>query len=116
MPVITSTSLYPEPLRTLAFGFINDVTYTTLGSSFVNPTRLIHLQNLTDVDVTISFDGVDDHLYVASGGFVLFDVTTNRDAQAVGLFFSVGTRLYVRSVSGDPTLGVVALSTLYGRN
>ena len=115
MANVVSTIMYPEPLRSRAFGFINDVTYTAIGSAFQNAVRLIHLQNLTDTDVTVSWDGVTDHLYLAAGAFVIFDVTANRDQQGIGFFFSVGTRLYARSVTSDPTLGVVALSAFYGR-
>lgn len=116
MSLVIANSMYPEPLRSLAFGFINDVSYTTLGSSFVNPIRIMHLQNLTDTDITVSWDGVDDHLLVAAGGFILFDITANKDQQSIGFFFPSGTRLFVRSVSGDPTMGIVTLATFYGRS
>lgn len=104
--------LYPETLRTLAFGSISAV-YTGIGSALDNPCRIFYLLNATDVLLTFSFDGVNDHLVLPSGGFILLDVTSNMSLTGGSLSISQGQRIYVK---GSPTSGSVYLSVFYGSN
>ena len=101
--------LYPEPLRSLAFGGISG-TYAGIGTSFTSPSRIFWVQNLTDVTLTFSLDGLVDHFQLPTNGFVLLDVTTNQ-VQSSGCFISQGTRVYVK---GAPTLGQANVSTWFG--
>lgn len=105
-----SIRLYPEVLRTLAFGSISG-TYAGLGSAFLNPIRLIHITNTTDVLLTFSFDGVNDHFVVQSSGFILLDVTANSTIAGSSFHIAQGTRIYVK---GAPTMGSVYLAAFYG--
>lgn len=103
--------LRAEALRSLAFGSISS-TYTAIGSKFAHPTRIMHLQNLTNADIVWSMDGITDHGVIASGGFLLLDVVANKTLDQ-GQFISEGTIMYAKS-SGDPTSGSVYLSVFYG--
>jgi hypothetical protein len=102
--------ILPETLRTIAFGSISG-TYMGVGTAFLNPIRLIHITNTTDVLLTFSFDGINDHQVVPASSFVLLDITANATINGQGFFIAQGTRIYVK---GSPTLGSVYLSAYYG--
>ena len=104
--------LWPEPLRTLAFGSISG-TYMGIGTATINPTRVYWIQNDTDVMLTFSWDGVTDHFTLPSGGFFLMDGTANSTIQGGAAYIQSGTRTYVK---GSPTTGSVNLTVIYGRN
>lgn len=98
-----------EDLRTLAFGAISG-TYAGVGSPFSHAVRLLFIVNETDVGLTVSFNGVNDQLYIPASGFFLFDVTANKSL-GQGLFITEGKRVYVK---GSPTSGSVYVSVAYG--
>jgi len=105
--------LFPETLRSLAFGSIL-AGYVGIGSSFAHPIRIIFIQNLTDVLLLFSFDGVNDHFPLPSNGFLLLDVTSNKSV-SMGCFIAQGTRLYVKR-SGVPSSGAVYVSAFYAQD
>ena len=104
--------LLAEPLRSLAFGAISG-TYAGIGTAFANPCRIMHITNTTDVVLTYSFDGINDHFVVSPNGFILLDVTTNHSTVGGSFTISQGQRIYVK---GAPTLGSTYLSVFYGAN
>jgi len=104
--------LFPEQMRSLAFGFISG-SYTVIGSALANPAYILHFVNDTDVAITISWDGVTDHAYLPAGGFLLLDVDANHAANATGLWGGVGQRFWVKEVLSSPSSGVVTLSSYY---
>lgn len=110
MAVNLSIRIYPEPLRSLAFGSISG-TYAGLGSAFANPIRIFHIVNTSDVLLTFSFDGVTDHFVVAANSFILLDVTSNSTISGQSFHVAQGTRIYVK---GAPSLGTVYLAAFYG--
>lgn len=103
---------YPEPLRSIAAGSIT-TGYTAIGSAFAHPIYWIHLVNNTDADMTFSWDGIADHLFLPSGGFIVMDVTANQVNNSVGLFFAIGQRIFVEQTTSAPTTGIVALASFY---
>lgn len=103
--------LLAEPVRSLAAGDV-DVTYLAIGTAFDNPARIFFIQNLTDETVMISLDGVNDHFPLASSGFLLLDVTTNKTV-SVGCFIAKETTVYAKQI-GTPTTGAIYLSIFYG--
>lgn len=98
-----------ENLRSLAFGSISGV-YAAVGSELANPARIIRFVNETDVNLTVSTNGIDDKEIVTAGGFVLYDFTTNRTDANNGLFIDEGTQFYVK---GSPTLGTFYIVVIY---
>jgi hypothetical protein len=104
--------MYPETLRTLAFGGITG-TYAGIGSSLINPCRIYWLQNNTDVLLTFSWDGITDHFVLPAGAFVLLDVTSNRTDTGGSLNVASGQRTYVK---GAPSVGAVYLTSFFGSN
>ena len=101
----------PETVRTLAAGSVA-AGYTAVGSAFNNPIRILIIQNLTDQSVMFSFDGTNDHLPLLANGYVVLDVSSNKN-QTDGFFFAVGTTIYVKQI-GAPSSGSVYVSVFYG--
>lgn len=92
-----------DELRTVAFGGIG-AAYAAVGAATTDYTRLVSFFNSTDADVTVSLDGVTDHIRVASGSGQVFDIATNR-VKDDGLFIPEGTTFYVKRSVGAPTTG-----------
>lgn len=84
-----------------------------VGTAMTRPIRLIVIQNFTDVDLMFSFDGVNDHLPLATSGYLVLDLTSNKTIPQ-GFFLAEGSRLYVKQLSGAPGSGSAYLSTFYG--
>ena len=103
--------LVPDPARELAFGSIA-AGYMGIGTSFTKPVRILILQNMTDANLWISFDGVDDHIPIVAGGYMIIDVTANKTVDS-GFFIAEGTRMYVKRI-GVPTSGSMYVSSFYG--
>lgn len=104
--------LLAEPLRSLAFGSIG-ASYMGIGTAFVHPIRLLYIQNLTDVAVLFSLDGINDHWILPTEGYMIVDITANKTREQ-GWYIAEGTRLYAKEFSGPPTQGGVYVSTFYG--
>lgn len=100
-----------DALRTLAAGSISG-TYAILGSAFSHQMRLVKLTNNTNGDLTFSFDGVLDNIFIPSGGFTLFDLTTNHTSNEPTFIFQSGTQFFVK---GTPSTGSVYLEAIYGQ-
>ena len=102
-----------EPAKSLAWGSIA-AGYMGVGTAFDKPMRLLILQNLTDALVWFSFDGIEDHIPLASISYIILDITANR-ATEEGWFVGEGTRVYVKQLAGAPTNGAVYVSACYGK-
>lgn len=109
-----SIKMLAEPVRTIAFGAIGPA-YMGIGTAFNHPVRVIFVQNLTDQLMMFSFDGVNDHFPLPSGGYMILDITANK-TEAGGFFFADDTRMYVRDLGILPTLGGIYLTVFYGSN
>lgn len=107
-----SIILFFDPLRSIAAGSVGS-SYTAIGTPLVHPARILKIQNLTDANLLFSFDGTTDNEFVPSGGFTLYDVTTNQ-VQTQGAFLLKGTQIYVKQ-SGVPSTGSVYITVGYGR-
>lgn len=106
--------LMPEEVRSAAFGVIGDV-YMGLGTAMTRPIRMFLLQNMTNANMMFSFDGIHDHLPLPKLGYLVLDITANKNL-AQGYYLAEGTRVYVKklTVADVPTLGGVYLTTFYG--
>lgn len=111
---VSSVSLrvYPEVLRSIGFASISG-TYSGIGTPLNFPARIIMFQNNTDADLFISWDGINNHQFVASQSFTLLDVSTNKVSDQ-GWYVTAGQRFYVKEISTSPTLGSVYLTVFYG--
>lgn len=97
--------LIVDPRRVLAFGAIG-AAYAAIGAAVATPVRIFILTNLTDVDVDVSVDGVNDHFILPTNTFKLIDITANK-VRDDGFFLREGTIFYIKQTVGAPTLGSV---------
>lgn len=105
------TAVQFDSIRERTFGSIG-ATYAAVGGAFAFHGRIICISNSCDVEVYISFDGVNDHLRLARNSFKLYDFSTNK-IRDDGLFMAVGTIVSVRRVSGAPTSGAVWVEVMH---
>ena len=112
---ITSLRIYPAPLQTLSY-LLMSTTYVNIGTPLPFPARILQLQNTTDNDVLISWDGTNDHQFIPSGGFVLLDVTANKSVAQQAWYVGSKTQLYAKFTAGSSpaSRGAVYLTTFYG--
>jgi hypothetical protein len=108
--IMLAIRLSMEPVRSLGEASIG-VGYAGVGTSFSHPIRMVFIQNLTDVTLMFSLDGVNDHFPLPSNGFLLLDVTSNKSI-GQGFFIAEGTRVYVKNI-GTPSTGSVYVSVMY---
>ncbi len=101
-----------EPVRSLAFGSIG-ASYAAVGTAVDNEIRQFLIQNLTDVTLMFSFDGINDHFPIPSDGFFLDDIASNKSLLAQSWILAKGTTLYVKRI-GAPSTGSVYFSVFYG--
>ena len=106
------TRMVFEPQRELAFGDVEG-TYVAVGTPLNNAIRQFFIQNLTDVTLQFSFDGINDHFPLPSNGFFLDDICSNTSVSQ-GFFIAKGTTLYVKEI-GTPSSGSVYFSVAYGK-
>lgn len=101
-----------EPVRTAAFGAIT-ANYTALGGNYDHAIRIIAIINNTDAAVNISFNGVDNHIYVPSQVGLTFDFSSNRELPSDQFEQPIDTQVYIKHDGVAPTSGKVAVSTVY---
>ncbi len=108
-----SIRLNSIPVQAVAFGSVAS-SFTAMGVAMPEPIRILKVNNSTNADVYISFDGTTvNDVIVASSGMVI-DVTTNKSIDQ-GMFLAKGTIVYLKYVSA-PTSGNVYLSAYYADN
>lgn len=108
---MSSETVLIDNLRSLANGSISG-SYAAVGTAFTQQARIICITNSTDGDMVFSTDGTSDKLFLAAGTFKLFDLTSNRTAQATRWVFPPGTQFYVKQ-STVPTKSGVYIEVLY---
>lgn len=102
-----SVVLKSEALYSLGHASISG-TYALVGT-IVNPSQVYFVQNLTDVTITFSQDGVHDTFQLPSMGYLLIDAGSNK-GNFNSLSFPQGTVLYAK---GSPSSGQVNLTSWY---
>jgi hypothetical protein len=109
-----SVRIFPEILRTTAFGSIT-TSYVAVGSALLFPSRVINFQNTTDIPIFVSWDGVNDHMYIPSMSFILVDEGANKGGNADEFCAAKGTSFYIKYSGSAPTLGLFAITSFYGK-
>lgn len=100
-----------DTLRSIGFASISG-TYATVGTPFSHPMRLVKFVNITDGNLTISFDGVNDNDIIPAGGFALYDLTTNKILPDTTFVFQEGTQVFIK---GTVTTGNFYVVAIFGR-
>lgn len=95
---------------------INSATFTgayqllsgALG--LTQPAFLIKILNNSNVPITISFDGVNDHDFLPAGGISQLNFQTNAQPTNWAALLARGTKIYVKGGAG---IGSIFLSGWY---
>lgn len=101
-----------EPIKTVPFNAIG-VGYVGIGTALAHPSREIQIQNLTDVTLVFSDDGLVDKFKLPANSVREIDFTANRASNSSVFCLAEGKRLYVRKDTASPSLGEVNVSSLY---
>lgn len=103
---------------------IKAITLTTFNSAAViatyqaingpngldHPCVVLKINNTSTTAITISYDGITDHEYLAANQFLVLDAQTNSNPKGNVCNFKRGTIVYVKGVAG---VGTIALSGYY---
>lgn len=99
-------------------GAIGYYTSQTTPAPFSHAMRLLHFLNDTNGALAISFDGVLDNAIVLPNNFVLYDMTSNQDANE-SYRYQNGTQIYVRYITQPTTqsnsTNILYLTCVYGK-
>lgn len=90
-------------------------SYKAIGTSSSFPIRLLYVVNDTNALAQFSDDGINDKFVVGSGGFVIFDISSDQ-SHGNGLFLPIGTTIYVKQSSASMSGSGVYVTILYGAN
>jgi hypothetical protein len=103
-----------EDLRSIAFGSIL-TTYVQVGLPTENTIRMVCFNNTTNANLIISFNGINDKVFVAANGFKLYDFASNKSNQGGTLDLPQNTAFWVRLETGSTaTSGNLYIETCYG--
>lgn len=101
-----SKQLTYEPIRELDGKSISTGAYAQIGGPIEINASLIRFINDTHADVFISFDGINDHIFVIGRGSLTLDLTAHATATD-GLFPRAGRPFFVKGVTVNPVGGSV---------
>lgn len=87
-----------------------DSTFQAIGDPLQQPARMIKFKNDSDEDVTISYNGTDDHDIILAGDREIEDLCTNRTIDE-GMYRKQGTQIYASSAAGTGNFYVVVIYT-----
>lgn len=104
-----------EPLRSLDALSIPSGTYVNgnIGGPMLHPIVQFKIDNLTDVTLVFSNDGINDKFIIPSNGFFLSDIASNQTSAGQGLYLAKGDSIYVKVLSTAATSNAVYLTVTY---
>jgi len=95
-----------EPLRSIDSATFTG-SYQALGTPLANAASLVRLVNSSDVVVTISTDGVNDHDIAPSNSFWLYDIASDSPSMSDSVFAEKGRQYYVKGSAGTGSVYLV---------
>jgi len=104
-----STTIFPEPIRSFNSAAFSG-SYQAIGAPLAHAARIVKFTNLSNVTVTLSWDGVHDHEVLPANSFVLIDITTAHSNSLI-LEVAQGTQFFVKGSAGS---GNFYISCYYG--
>lgn len=115
MAIASSVKIRFEDLRVLPLADLVEDIFIGVGGPFLNPPRMIKIQNTTNADIFLSFNGVDVQDVVVARSAFIYDYGSNQ-ADAGGLLEQCsGERVYAlyTSAAPAPTVGNVYVTVIY---
>ena len=107
---MTSNIVRFDAYRSILYSSITS-SYTALGAPFTHAMRLLHFINDTDGAMAISFDGTTNNIVILPGGFALYDLTSDQDANE-SFRYQNGTQVLIKYLTA-PTLSSGSTNTFY---
>jgi hypothetical protein len=108
-----STRMLWQPLRSAAFGAIG-AAYAQVGNPFDFPLRIIDVTNLTNANILISFDGVNDHMIVPAASGKVRDICAARDGGDLSTAqVAQNTQVWAKRENAAPTSGTLYIEGNY---
>lgn len=109
---INSVRIGFEDLRSLDFGSISGV-YALVGPLFQNPVRQLLIHNTTNVNLIISYDGIADKSFIATGTSRVMDYGSNTSIFGGVLEQPAQEGVYVRAEGANPASGNIYVELIY---
>ncbi len=101
--------IFPDSLRIREGAGFNG-SYQTLGTPLRFASPLLKIVNNSNVSVTVSWDGINDHDIIPANSFALYDFCS--DAGTIrGLFAAKNTQFYVKASVGTGSVYLVVFYT-----
>lgn len=101
-----------EAIRSLASGGISGA-YANVGAPTTHLVRAFKISNGTEGDMLFSVTSGQDDIFVAAGGFTLYDLQANINPQFDDRYvLPIGTQFQVKQVSA-PVSGSVYIECIY---
>ncbi len=103
--------ILPIPLSTAnSAAFAGAYVLLSGAGGVTHPCIMLRIINDSNVDVTISYDGVNDHDFIPANTQLTLNFQTNSQPQNNVCSLAQGTRIYVKGAAG---IGLVYLSGFY---
>ncbi len=97
---------------------IPDDAFIALGEPFDHAMRVVHLINDSNGYFVVSFDGVTENIILLADSFVLYDLTSDQDANE-SFRYQAGTQMWIKALivatSTATQTDAVYLTTIYGK-
>ncbi len=101
----------PIPLTSIdSATFTGSYQLLSGAAGITNPAIMLHIANNSNVGVTISYDGTNDHDFLIAAQQRELDFQTNALPQHYEAVLAQGTKVYVKGAAG---IGLVYLSGWY---
>lgn len=101
-----------DTMRSLSYSSIGS-GFMGVGTAFEYPVKLLKIINLTNANLIVSYNGVNNQDIVTANGGVIYDVAANKADPAGSFQLSVGDRVYVMEETSAPTSGNVYVVVVY---
>lgn len=101
-----------EALRSLGNASIG-ASYTIVGTAFANPVRMLKIDNGTDANLIISFNGSTDHTFIPANSGMVLDYASNSELPIGKLDQAIGDAVYVKQESAAATSGTLYVTVVY---
>lgn len=110
--LVSSARIRYEELRSVSALDVS-ADYEGVGLPFENPVRILKVTNLTNGNILVSFNGIDDHDVAPANGAYVYDYGTNRSSSGSLLEQSAFDRMYIKAEAGLPDTGTFYVTVIY---
>ena len=103
-----------DVMRTALAANIN-AAYAAVGAPYTHFIRIMFMDNLTNQNVIISFDGINDHFILIASSTKEINFTSNEVANYNGFFPPLNLQIYAKYETIQPTTGSLYIEAIYSR-